>query len=605
MTKSTLVFSADKNEFVWQKGNPEEKYPGGLGLPLFLYHLIDLIQKEKLSWCDEVTVHEYAVKEAHHENSLGLKHLEKISLLTLFQAAVINNSSDAIVALARHVFEKFYKSRRKIIPVIRKIGGRWGIPQSAIKNVSGRFYEENPQYFTPMMLHKVARQLLSFDLKNFISQKNMSFKNKYFESDSVLDSVSGIRYFSFSDGAAINTICAYEYGDETLFISACGAESALERDQMLLEALHRARVSLPEPHVDFIKTGKAVLTLCGDTYCGERYTKWRMVRNIEDPMQKYGDEGYIYSFKKVQPLISENTFNIVNSECVLSPVYEESQQTGKYIDFVLGANPEKTIACYKEINIDAVMLANNHAMDFGAVGCRQTRRYFEQAGLNPVGTGKNIDEAEKPLLLDMNGKQVIIFNAYCFYLEKRHKIFKHYCFGINSGTAFGTDILDDVSLWRRIASYREKYPESFIVFSPHWSTDFNERHVHLRPIAKKAFDAGADIILGHGPHIPIGAEHIGGKLCVYSLGNFVFNTTGIDLDASGKSPYGIVSQIDFSSSKPLLKLYPIYAHSLNTFFQPYPVTDITQYEEFTAPLIGLKKFKIQNDAIGYYLSADL
>jgi len=602
---SILTFSADKNQIVFQKGNTEEKYQGGLGLPIFLYYLLNLIKKEELSWRDEVTVNENAAKEAHQSNSLGLENLEKVNLLTLFQATVVNNSPDAIIALAGHVYEKIGKSINKTVPALRKIGDAWGIPESAIKNITGRYYENNPQYFTPELLLITARQLLSFDLKNILSHKNVYYKGKYFESDNIMDIPPISRYFAFSTELSVNAVCMCEYGDETFFITVCGAKTSLERDQLLLEAIHRARVPLPEPHEIFISTDKTALTLCGDTYCGERYTKWRIERDIDDPIQRYGDEGYVYSFAKIAPLISRNTFNIVNSECVLSPVYSETQQTGKYLDFVLGANPEKTVACYKKVNIDAVMLANNHAMDFGAAGCRQTRKYFDEAGLNPIGTGSNIDEAEKPLLIEMNGRQVIVFNAYCYFLEKRHKIFKHYCLGANTGTAFGTDILEDISLWRRIRAYRDKYPNALVVFSPHWSNDFNKRHVQLRPIAVKAFDAGTDIIIGHGPHIPIGAEHINGKICVYSVGNFVFNTTGIDLDASGQSPYGIVARLDFSQKNPELRLYPIYAHNLNTFFQPYPVTDKGQYDELTASLIGLKKFEAKKDNIGYYLNINL
>jgi len=602
---AVLAFSADKNRIVWQKGGPDENIPGGLGIPLLLYYLLDLIRSDALSWCDEVIVNENAAKESHEINSLGLTHLENVDLHTLFRAAIVSNSPDAILALAGHISEKIGKSKNKTVPTLKKIGKGWGIPESAIKNTTGRFYNENPQYFTPIHLLNIGIQLLSFDLQNLLSHRNYKFGRRFFESDNIVGSPLVSRYFSFSTGASINVICMSEYSDETVYTAVCGAKTPIERDKLLLEAIHRSRTPYPEPHDDFITTNKSTISLCGDTYCGERYTKWRIARNIEDPIQKYGDAGYAYSFEKVAPLISQRTFNIVNSECILSPVYADPQQTGKYIGFVLGAHPEKTIACYKQFNINAVMLANNHAMDFGAVGCRQTRRYFKEAGLIPIGTGGNIDEAEKPLLLKMNGKQVIVFNAYCYFTNKRYRVFKHYCFGANPGTAFGTDFLDDISLWHRIHTYRAKFPDAFIVFSPHWSTDFNERHLHLQPIAEKALDAGVDVIIGHGPHIPIGAEHINGKLCLYSIGNFVFNTTGVDLDASGKSPYGIVAQIDFSRERPCLRLYPIYAHNLNTFFQPYPITGKQQHEEFLAPFIGNDLFSAGMDEIGYYLHREL
>ncbi|MCL2617237.1 MAG: CapA family protein [Defluviitaleaceae bacterium] len=603
---SVLAFSTDKNRIVWQSGDENVQYPGGLGLPVLTYYFLDLLRKGKLTWNDTVVINGYAAKEAGHPASLGLVRLEKVSLQTLFNAMVVNSSPDATIALAWHIFKKVGKSKNKTMSAIRKIGESWGISESALKNTTGRFYEQNPSYYTNAQMLKVAIHLLSFDRGNFTSVKVVAFGDKHFETSSILGKPPISNHLTFSTGDAINTVCKCEFDDDTVFFAVCGATSALERDQLLLEAMHRARVPLPSLSEDFIATDRSILTICGDTYCGERYTKWRIARNIDDPMQRYGDAGYAYSYEKVAPLISQDSFNIVNSECVLSPVYDEPQQTGKYIDFVLGANPQKTIDCYKKVNINAVMLANNHAMDFGESGCRQTREFFREAGLNPIGTGKNIDEAEEPLLLSMqSGRRVILFNAYCYYTDNRHYTFRHYCLGANTGAAFGTDILENTSLWKRMWAYREKYPDAVIIFSPHWSTDFNKRHLHLRPIAAKAFNAGADIILGHGPHIPIGAEHIGNKLCVYSIGNFVFNTTGIDLDASGQSPYGIVARIDFAHKTPKLKLYPIYAHSLNTFFQPYPVEKDEQYAEFIGSMIGAQKFKAEKDSIGYHLSIDL
>jgi len=602
---TTFAFSLDKNCIVWQKGNVHEEYPGGLGLPILLYYVLDLVKRKKLSWVDEVTANQYAAKESNHPNSLGLKYLEKIDLLTLFKAAAISSSPDAISALAGHIVAKVGRSKVKTTSSLKKIGKSWGIPNSAIQNVSGRYTGANSQHFTPELLLKTAGHLMAFDVKNILSQKNVSYKDKYFESDSIFESPLITHYFSYTTGLFTNTVCVCENGGEAFLIAVCGAETFLERDSLLLEAMHRASTPLPPPHKGFIQTSKSMLTICGDTYCGERYTKWRISKNIDDPIQKYGDEGYAYSFEKVAPLISKNSFNIVNSECVLSPVYDEEQQTGKYIDFVLGANPQKTINCYKKVNIDAVMLANNHAMDFGAVGCRQTRKYFEDAGLNPIGTGSNIDEAEKPLMLEVNGKQIIVFNAYCLYSKKRHNVFRHYSLGANTGTAFGTDLLDDISLWRRINAYRNEYPNALIIFSPHWSSDFNKHHETLRPIAVKAFDEGVDLILGHGPHIPVGTECINEKLCIYSLGNFVFNATGTDLDSSDHPPYGVVAQLDLLQEDPELKLYPIYAHNLNTFFQPYPVVDEMQLDEFMSSFIGIDEFEIKKDNIGFYLDKNL
>jgi len=602
------VFSADKNDVVYTHGDKGQKINGGLGLPLLLYYLLSLINKAQISWTDMVNVTKFSAKENASINSLGLTEGEKVNLFTLFCAATSTNAPDAIVAIGGHIFDTVGKKKNSTVAKLRQIGNEWGVDKDAIKNLSGRNYEQNPQSFTIDQLIIVAKELLAFDVQNNLMQNSMVYKDKYLTCDSILASNKNIiRFLCFGEINNHHAIAMAEYENETFYVAVCGAKTVLERDCEIMNAIYLANknhLNLYGDIDEWITIPQNTVTLCGDTYCGERYTKWRRQRNIDDPIQRYGDSGYTFSFEKVKRFITKDSFNIVNSECVLTPVYDRSQQTGKYLDFVLGANPEKTINCYKQVNIDAVMLANNHMMDFGAVGCRTTKKLFDEAGILTMGTGSNIDEAEAPVCLKINGHKVIIFNAYGYFLEKRHKLFQHYCFGGNTGTAFINHILDNCSLLARISKYREKYPDAFIILSPHWSTDFNENHRSIRPIAQKAIVAGVDLIIGHGPHIPVGVEHVAKKPVVYSLGNFVFNTTGIDLDASGKSPYGVISQLYFNEKNIVLRLYPIYAHNLNTFFQPTPVND-EQFSQFLSSFIGESKFKKNKDELGNYLEMNL
>ena len=598
----SLVFSADRNDVVYLQGNKEQKIGGGLGLPLLLYHLLLNINKKKILWTDIVKIDKYAERENWNQNSLGLVNGEEIDVFTLFCAATSVNAPDAIIAMGRHLFDTVGEMKNGTVASLKKLSRDWGLSKECVKNLTGRCYDSIPQHFTVGDLIIVAKEVLSFDIQNKLMQKSIVYRNKYLCCESILTSDKHItRYFCFGEESNHHSIAVAEYKEETLYVAVCGAETPLERDAAVLKAIHYANNTETDIYdEEWVDSNKSILTICGDTYCGERYTKWRKSKNIDDPIQRYGDAGYVFSFENVKQFITHDSYNIVNSECVLSPVYDKTQQTGKYIDFVLGANPDKTIACYKQMNIDSVMLANNHMMDFGAVGCRQTKRYFEEAGILPIGAGADIDEAEKPICLNMNGQKVILFNAYGFFTEKRHRLFQHYVLGENTGAAFISDLLRDCSMFERIKKYREMYPDAFIILSPHWSTDFNEKHRHLRPIAKKAVEAGIDLIVGHGPHIPVGVEHVSKKIVVYSLGNFVFNTTGIDLDASGKLPYGVITQLHFQSGKILLQLYPIYAHNLDTFFQPRPVNK-DQFNEFLSTFFGANKFKETKNKLGYCL----
>jgi septum site-determining protein MinD len=239
-----LVYSSEKGQVIWQKGNKAQRYRGGLGLPMLLYYLLDLIEKGELSWDDEVTANDYAAKEAAHTNSLGLALNEKVRLQTLFQAAVINSSPDAAMALSGHIFAVIGEAKNRTVPALRRIGVDLGIPESAIKNITGRYYDRNPQYFTPEMLLKIAEMLFSFDKKNMLAQKNLSYKGKYFEVDRVFNTPPISRCFYFSVGLSENTVCLCKSGSETLLVAVCGAKSSFERDQLLLEALRRIRLNI-------------------------------------------------------------------------------------------------------------------------------------------------------------------------------------------------------------------------------------------------------------------------------------------------------------------------------------------------------------------------
>ncbi|MDW7663010.1 MAG: CapA family protein [Bacillota bacterium] len=603
-----MVFSADENKVVYSQNDNSPKIYGGLGLPLLLYYVLLLINKNKLSWTDIVTVNKHAENANSDVNALGLVTDEKVSLFTLFCAVTSINAPDAIIAIGGHILDTVGKMKKSTVAELKRIGNKFGLSTDCVKNLTGRNFEQNPQSFNTEELLIVAKELLSFDIQNKLMQNSIVYRGKYLTCDSILSSIKNVtRYLCFGEENNLHAMVLVEEEKSTFYVVVCGAKNSFERDAEVLKSIFFAKKNISNLVMDvdkWIEISQNIVTLCGDTYCGERYTKWRVERNIDDPIQRFGDQGYLFSFDKVKPFLSKDSFNIVNSECVLSPNYEIPQQTGHYLSFVLGAHPEKTISCYKQVNINAVLLANNHMMDFGAVGCRQTKRYFEESGILSVGTGSNIDEAEKPLCLIINGHKVIIFNAYGYFLHRRHHLFQHYSLGDNTGTAFISDVLNDCSILERISKYRKKYPDAFIILSPHWSTDFNENHMQLRPIVQKSIQAGANLVVGHGPHIPIGVEHILKRIVVYSLGNFVFNTTGVDLDASGKSPYGIISQLHFGEERITLQLYPIYVHNLNTFFQPIPVTE-EQFSEFLCSFIGEGKFRKKRNSLGFYLEIHL
>lgn len=155
---------------------------------------------------------------------------------------------------------------------------------------------------------------------------------------------------------------------------------------------------------------------------------------------------------------------------------------------------------------DVLSIANNHALDAGLAGLRDTLSALEACGIRPVG------HASSPTVMQKSGVRVA-FLAYCDFPN-------------DSGGA-GIRYTDESALAANIASVRKR--ADVVVVSWHWGFEGSPLVSHRqKALARKAVDAGADVVLGHHPHVlqPIEwAKGPGGRpaLIAYSLGNFVFD----------------------------------------------------------------------------------
>ncbi len=160
----------------------------------------------------------------------------------------------------------------------------------------------------------------------------------------------------------------------------------------------------------------------------------------------------------------------------------------------------------KSAGIDAVSLANNHANDFGDAGRASTRAALEAAGIRYSGAPGEVAR------LDVRGRRIAL---------------------IAFATSGGMNDLRDVPGAARAIS-EAKASADLVFVSMHGGAEGADReHVplgheeflgedrgDLRTFAHAAVDAGADLVIGHGPHVVRGVEIYRGRLVAYSLGNF-------------------------------------------------------------------------------------
>jgi poly-gamma-glutamate synthesis protein (capsule biosynthesis protein) len=185
-------------------------------------------------------------------------------------------------------------------------------------------------------------------------------------------------------------------------------------------------------------------------------------------------------------------------------------------DFAL-AGPAEAATVLEHLSIDVACLANNHVMDAGWQGARETRETLEGLGIRTFGVGADLAEARAPLVVERAGLRV----GFLGYGEGVHGKHRHTASEASPGVA----PIDREAILSDVAALRSRV--DVLVVSLHWGVNYVAFAMpEQRELARALFEAGVDLILGHHPHVPQGIEKIGRGLVAYSLGDFIFDWGG-------------------------------------------------------------------------------
>ena len=218
---------------------------------------------------------------------------------------------------------------------------------------------------------------------------------------------------------------------------------------------------------------------------------------------------------------------------------------------------------YAKEGFNAFGLANNHSLDFGVEGLKDTVKYLSQAGISQFGAGLNEDEASKPLIIKKNGVTIGVIGCFDVNKSYRDKL-NWYAEGDKPGVA----PLSRKKLRRQIADLKSQV--DVVVVYPHWGGNYRKLRKSQRKYARRLVDAGADLVVGHGAHMPQRVEIIDGKPVVYSVGNFIFGTPGrYKKFKMEKRGYGLIAKIGFSKQGAYsIRLTPFANNNLKVKYIP-------------------------------------
>ena len=194
---------------------------------------------------------------------------------------------------------------------------------------------------------------------------------------------------------------------------------------------------------------------------------------------------------------------------------------------------------FADCGFDIVSIAGNKAMDWGAEAMLDMIELFRSMGIQTVGAGCNEAEARRPVVEERNNVKVA-FLAYNSIMREGYAATAHSP-GIapmrvdsyykpmdwQPGTPPRVVTIpwaQDVEAMREDVACARLLADTVVV-SMHWGIHNVPRVLadYQRVVAREIFDAGADLIVGHHPHIPKGIEVIDNKVCFYSLSHFIWS----------------------------------------------------------------------------------
>jgi len=252
-------------------------------------------------------------------------------------------------------------------------------------------------------------------------------------------------------------------------------------------------------------------------------------RNVEVFINQ---KGVNYPFSEIKDEITGYDIAIGNLEgpIVYKPI--EFARESLMFNFI----PEAADALYWA-GFDILTLSNNHTQNRGAQGLTETKELLIKAGVDYVGDP--ITCTDETVLK----KDGVVFTAF-------NKTFPQNC--------------SDDKVSEMIKKVRSVNPNDFFVAILHWGNEYQPLNSSTqKTLAHIVIDSGADLVIGHHPHVVQNIEIYKNKAIFYSLGNFIF-----DQYFSKETQEGLAVGVEIFKNRVAYRLIAIQSHNSQPFLMP-------------------------------------
>ncbi|SES77176.1 poly-gamma-glutamate synthesis protein (capsule biosynthesis protein) [Methanococcoides vulcani] len=248
-----------------------------------------------------------------------------------------------------------------------------------------------------------------------------------------------------------------------------------------------------------------------------------------------------FIFENVSDILKKADITFGNLESVLSDIEIDPAN----IRSVQLRGSESSVDGLVSAGFDVMSVANNHCLEHGERSLIRTQELLSDSNIKTVGVSENKMRSRDLVILDRNGIS-FGFLAYCLVRDETA-----YC-----SVEDPHDIVSDIK--------KVKDDVDILIVSLHWGNEFVRKPSPDEfSLAHDIIDAGADLILGHHPHVLQGVESYNKGVIVYSMGNFVFDMW------QRKMRESMIFSCKFSKNGIAdLEIIPIY---INEHYQPTPL----------------------------------
>jgi poly-gamma-glutamate synthesis protein (capsule biosynthesis protein) len=180
-------------------------------------------------------------------------------------------------------------------------------------------------------------------------------------------------------------------------------------------------------------------------------------------------------------------------------------------------------------NFNLFSLANNHILDMGKEGLEETKEWLKKYGMNFVGDPLSSSSDSLNSAFFRDNIIFLAFNQIFPFTIREEKIIK------------------------KVKTVKSSNPDNFLIVSLHWGEEYKLINSPAQQkLAHRLIETGADLIIGHHPHVVQNIEKYQEKLIFYSLGNFIF-----DQYFSPETQQGLAVGLEIYSDRLVCRLFPL------------------------------------------------